>query len=257
MIHVGQQSAFPKLKFIANRAKLEYAIQEGRRKYRPRGSREGDLINAMSEEDLRSLLKRTRSDGPDGGAPYPASGSESSSTAADGSRPGSPVDLPLGFSFSRKKKGPTNLVPSPDKQLDAPDSPSLSKRLSGWWSAMSPQATAHSTAINSQRAKSRSRAALDRPSSMFEFSHPKDSSDLRPGRQQSQLFGDEDSDGNRETHGEARRKQQQRGGVFGAEDPGADNTEYRGEIADFGDDEEDGDEIQNVGVGLGLQGQAL
>jgi hypothetical protein len=211
MIHVGQQSAFPKLKFIANRAKLEYAIQEGRRKYRPRGPRDGDMANSMSEEDLRSLLKRTRSDGPDDGAPYPVSGSESSSTAAEASRPGTPVDLPLGFNFARRKKknGPTNLVASSEKQPDAPDSPSISKRLSGWWSAtMSPPS--HAAAID-PRVQSNSRASPyyhDRPNSMFEFQPAKDLSDLRPGRKQSQVFEDQDSDNAGEIQGGSRRRQQ-------------------------------------------------
>jgi predicted acylesterase/phospholipase RssA len=253
MIHVGQQSAFPKLKFIANRAKLESAIQEGRRKYRPRGTRDGDLINAISEEDLRSLLKRTRSNGLGGDAPYPASGSETSSTAADGSRPGTPVDLPLGFSFARKRgNGPANLVPSSDKQLDAPDSPSLSKRLSGWYERMvSPQAAAKSMAFDS-RAQSGSRTSPyrhDRPNSMFEFSPSKDFSDVRPGRKQSRGFDDDESDHDEETQSRSRRNQQHRGARFVDEDAGAEDTEDR----DFGDDEEDGDEVQNIGVGLGLE----
>ncbi|KAF1942189.1 patatin-domain-containing protein [Clathrospora elynae] len=260
MIHVGQQSAFPKLKFIANRIKLESAIQQGRRQFRPRGARDGDVINALSEEDIRSLLKRTTSDGPAGGALYPVSGSESSSSAGM-SRPGSPMDdLPMGFNFTRKKKnGPTDLVTNSDKLPEAPDSPSLSKRLSGWWSAtMSPQATAHSTAMNSPRSQSRSRASLhnlDRPNSMFEFRPTKDISNLRAGRKQSRVFDDSDDDG--EVHDVPRRKQQHAGGGFGDRDAGAEDVQDRGEAADNGDDEEDGNEVQNVGVGLGVQGQAL
>jgi predicted acylesterase/phospholipase RssA len=243
MIHVGQQSAFPKLKFIANRAKLEYAIQEGRRNYRPRGTHDGDIVNSMSEEDLRSLLKRTTSGGPDGGAPYPAS--ESSSDAADASRPGTPVDFPLGFSFTRKKKHtPAALVASAENQDDGPDSPSLSKRLSGWlWS---PQASTHPTTIDDPRAPAHSRVSpynLGRPNSMFEFRPTKDLGSLRPGRKQSQVIDDDESDHAEGTQGNSRRRQQHKGlGV-----------ENRGEAADFGDDEEDGDEGQNVSIGLRLK----
>jgi hypothetical protein len=35
------------------------------------------------------------------------------------------------------------------------------------------------------------------------------------------------------------------------------DADDHGEAADFGDDERDQDEVQNVGVGLGLEGQAL
>ncbi|ORY08710.1 acyl transferase/acyl hydrolase/lysophospholipase, partial [Clohesyomyces aquaticus] len=145
MIHVGQQSAFPKLKFIANRAKLEHAIQQGRRQTRPSRAADGGLANILSEDDLRGLLKRTKSDyenstnDASGLAPPVFSGSESSSSASP--RPGSPVPNALGFSFTRKPKpragAPARLTPAatdPHNQ-HAPDSPSLSQRLSGWWSA--------------------------------------------------------------------------------------------------------------------------
>ncbi|KAI4675570.1 uncharacterized protein J4E88_007603 [Alternaria novae-zelandiae] len=252
MIHVGQQSAFPKLKFIANRAKLEYAIQEGRRRFRPRGARDDDIVNTLSEEDLRSLLKRTGSDGPDGEALYPASESESSSTAGP-SRPSSPVNLPLGLTFARKKKNaPADLANTAEKP-DAPDSPSLGKRLSGWWSAMSPQATTHSTAL---RARPRdSPFSHDRPNSMFEFRPSGDIIDVPTERKQSRVFDDsDDAEGSQDV---SRRRQQHNGGMFGDTDAGMKDAEDHGEAADFGDDEEDRDEVQNVGVGLGLEGQGL
>lgn len=55
MLHVGQQSVFPKLKFIANRLKVERAIDRGRSATRP-GVRRGSLQNILSEDDLRGLL---------------------------------------------------------------------------------------------------------------------------------------------------------------------------------------------------------
>jgi len=248
-IQAGQQSAFPKLKFIANRAKLENVILEGRRRYKPRGSRD-DMTNILSEDDLRSLLKRTKSDGPGSGVPYPLSASESSSTAGP-SRPSSPVNLPLGFTFTRNKKSaPTEIVTQAEKQLDVPDSPSLSKRLSGWWSAMSPQTTVDAKAL-----KSRSRGppfSHERPNSMFEFTG--DRSAFSTGRIQ-RVFDDSDSAG--DTRGTSRRKQQHKGGMLGDADAGAEDVEDHGEAADFGDDEEERDEVQNVGVGLGLEGPAL
>jgi predicted acylesterase/phospholipase RssA len=240
MIHVGQQSAFPKLKFIANRSKLESIIQQGRRQYRPRGTREDDLANILSEDDLRSLLKRTKSTDP-----YPVSGSESSSSAGL-SRPGSPDTLPLGFSFTRKKKdAPSKLVTNASKKPsdDVPDSPSITKRLSGWWSAISPGATG----VNAPRTQPRSRAALyhDRPKSMFEFRPPRELGDLQlPRRKQSRVFlddGDSDSDdGEHDADSDF--------------DPDEANDQLHREAADFGDDEEE--EVQSVAVGLGGEGRA-
>ena len=55
MIHEGKQSAFPKLKFIANRLKQERLVEQGRQETRPwAGDR--TLHHIMSEEDLRSLM---------------------------------------------------------------------------------------------------------------------------------------------------------------------------------------------------------
>jgi hypothetical protein len=47
------------------------------------------------------------------------------------------------------------------------------------------------------------------------------------------------------------------GGGFGDVDAGAEDAEDYGEAAEFGDDEGDGEEVQNVAVGLGLDGRAL
>lgn len=55
MIHQGQQSAFPVLKFVANRLKIERLVEQGRRETRP-WVRRGSLQTIMSEDDLRSLL---------------------------------------------------------------------------------------------------------------------------------------------------------------------------------------------------------
>ncbi|KAJ2993802.1 hypothetical protein NUW58_g1736 [Xylaria curta] len=56
MLHEGQQSAFPKLKFIANRLKIERLIEQGRRETRV-GIRRGSIESIISEEDLQSLLR--------------------------------------------------------------------------------------------------------------------------------------------------------------------------------------------------------
>ena len=56
MLHEGQQSAFPKLKFIANRLKIERLIEQGRRETRP-AVRRGSIESIISEDDLHSLLR--------------------------------------------------------------------------------------------------------------------------------------------------------------------------------------------------------
>jgi hypothetical protein len=58
MLHVGQQSAFPKLKFLANRLKIERIIERGRRETRT-GVRRGSIESILSEDDMRSLLRHS------------------------------------------------------------------------------------------------------------------------------------------------------------------------------------------------------
>ncbi|KAL6788371.1 lipid particle protein [Trichoderma sp. SZMC 28012] len=55
MIHEGQQSTFPKLKFMSNRLKIERMIEQGRRETRP-WARRGSMQRIYSDDDLRSIL---------------------------------------------------------------------------------------------------------------------------------------------------------------------------------------------------------
>ena len=105
---------------------------------------------------------------------------------------------------------------------------------------------------------------------MFELRPPKDITDLqaksteRPQyrnrdfleeirRRSSAFVEDEDSDNDGDFERVSRRAQQFAGGTFGEVDGSAED----GEAAEFGDDEGDGEEVQNVGVGLGLDGRPL
>ncbi|EQL03149.1 hypothetical protein G6O67_003253 [Ophiocordyceps sinensis] len=56
MIHEGRQSAFPKLKFIANRLKVERLIEQGRLDTKPWVVGRGSIQTILSEDDLQSLL---------------------------------------------------------------------------------------------------------------------------------------------------------------------------------------------------------
>lgn len=57
MLHVGQQSCFPKLKFLANRMKVERVIERGRRETRGGGTRRFSVEDLLSEDDLQGLLR--------------------------------------------------------------------------------------------------------------------------------------------------------------------------------------------------------
>lgn len=58
MLHVGQQSAFPKLQFLANRMKVERMVERGRRETRGMGvERRGSIESFLSEDEMRGLLR--------------------------------------------------------------------------------------------------------------------------------------------------------------------------------------------------------
>jgi len=56
MLHVGQQSAFPKLLFLANRLKVERKIEQARKETRP-AVRRGSIESILSEDEMKSLLR--------------------------------------------------------------------------------------------------------------------------------------------------------------------------------------------------------
>ncbi|KAF2643493.1 FabD/lysophospholipase-like protein [Massarina eburnea CBS 473.64] len=246
MIRVGQQSAFPKLKFIGNRAKLEHIIQQGRRQLRPRGIQD-DISPALSEEDLQSLLKRTKSVASEHNPSYPRSGSESSSSAGP-SRPSSPVNMPLGFTFRSRKNPsiPARLITGrQNDDQSTPDSPSLGHRLSGWWSSLSPQQQADhaqpqprpfNPSLTSPPPAS-PHLNSNRPSSMIELHDDSDGDDALAD------FGDA---GKRwdDGHGDADGGAEDYEGGFVGDDEAENEDEGEGEG-------EGGDESMGVGLGLG------
>ncbi|KAF2110050.1 acyl transferase/acyl hydrolase/lysophospholipase [Lophiotrema nucula] len=263
MIHVGQQSAFPKLKFIANRAKLEHLIQQGRRQYRVTRGPDGGIINSLSEEDLRGLLERTKSDHSQlGGPSYPLSGSESSSSASP--RPGSPVDMPLGFSFATKrpsKRTPAQLKTQVDtkSKQPLPDSPSLSQRLTGWWSRSPREPSPNQPRAKATSARPPGVFSHDRPSSMFELraprgdwlqgtGHQRNGSFFKELRRQSRVFVDDDPD---EDDGEGDTSFEEVSKARNGHD-----TDAGAEEEGFGDDEDNGEiEVDGErGLGIGVSG---
>ncbi|KAI9800192.1 MAG: hypothetical protein M1825_004176 [Sarcosagium campestre] len=112
MLHVGQQSAFPKLKFIANRMKIERLVEAGRRATRPAQTKSG-ISSILSEDDLQKLLREARkSDGAVPVAPPPLSLTPSSATAPATPRP---TESPgLGLRFGHWFSGLSSPTSTPD-----------------------------------------------------------------------------------------------------------------------------------------------
>ncbi|WPG97815.1 patatin-domain-containing protein [Acrodontium crateriforme] len=111
MIHNGQLAAWPKLKFISNRMAIEKIIEEARQATRPDNQPlptplpdERTVRNVLSTEDLQDLLAKAKS--------------------SNGK-----VEVPLHV-LSRSNEHSRS--PNPYDEHRA-DSPSFSKRLSGWF----------------------------------------------------------------------------------------------------------------------------
>jgi predicted acylesterase/phospholipase RssA len=121
MIHTGQLAAWPKLKFIANRMAIEKVIDEGRQKNRPSAAplhaptpEERSLRNVLSEENLQTLLNQARASH-------------------------APVEVPAEM-LTPVHEPPQLRYPTFHERAD---SPSFSKRFSGWFTN-SPRASTDS-----------------------------------------------------------------------------------------------------------------
>lgn len=196
MIHVGQQSAFPKLKFIANRMKLERVIRAGRRATRPPRS---GMQPVLSEDDLQELLIEARKNNGVVTSPWPLSAAESSSGGESSptiaKRPTIPVSNDK-KKLTKPRKGkedsyftakpkaskskskliekPLPQVPrdgskSPSDQI--PPSPKLSARFSNWFSRVNPSNSSQPRHGGSQKRSSPYllSPSTERPLSMFEL----------------------------------------------------------------------------------------
>nr|OQO06818.1 hypothetical protein B0A51_16710 [Rachicladosporium sp. CCFEE 5018] len=117
MIHAGQLAAWPKLKFVSNRMVIEKVIEDARQATRPPHQPlptpmplDKQLRSFLSEDDLTALLEKAKSSGRQVEVP-------------------SVAVTPLEDGYPNSLKPPSN--PS------RPDSPSLSKRFSGWFGSKS------------------------------------------------------------------------------------------------------------------------
>ncbi|KAF2275902.1 patatin-domain-containing protein [Westerdykella ornata] len=256
MIHVGQLSAFPKLKFIANRAKLERLIQQGRRQFRIMSRQDTGLPDILSEDDVAGLLRQKM----DGGAQAYSSDSSDSET----------------YKQQRPRPVATQKL---SRSVTVPGSPSLSKRLSGWFSSLSPRES-------SSRSRDRSpllnpRSSHDhRPTSMYEFPavhdeegpsvaaqplghrHKRSGSFLEELRRQSRVFVDDEIEAEDFPAGVKHEGGYGGGGSEGGSGGGSTGRRVRGQDATagaealgegFGDDEREREGEGNGAVGLGLE----
>lgn len=113
MLQVGQLAAWPKLKFISNRMAIEKVIEEAREATRPATQplptplpEQKALRNVLSAEDLQTLLEQAK---------------ESQA----------PVEVPASMLTTRDERQRPQLSPH-----DRAESPSFSKRFSGWLSGL-------------------------------------------------------------------------------------------------------------------------
>lgn len=125
MLHVGQLAAWPKLKFISNRMAIEKVIQEAREATRPAEqplptpmpNDTSAIRNVLSEEDLRTLLEKARTSG-------------------------GRVEVP-----NKTRPSPSLEIPPPIPEHGGPRSvsPSISKRLGGWFGSLSRSPSRHNS----------------------------------------------------------------------------------------------------------------
>lgn len=180
MILAGQQSAFPKLKFICNRMAIERIIEEGRRMTRQQADATG-LANILSEEDLQGLLADVRRRDENAFSLKILSSDESDYSSPGGTMPSAPIRRP------RKNVS------------QALESPTLGERLSCWWNKVTHSPS--QSKFETLRPRDASPKVSDhRPSSMFEvpsehaqrfYGHQRRGSVLQELKRQSTVFFDD------------------------------------------------------------------
>lgn len=217
MIRTGQLSAWPKLKFIANRMGIERLIEEGGRATRPGSTNEGGSTNVASEDDLADAPGGAkRRDG--GVAPGPFAGSESS-----GEWPGRHGEPHEERESARDadRRAERDADGEEGEGVERVQSPSISRRLSDWWSVLAPAAPRHRP---SERAEGGAGAYRRRGSVMGEI-----------GRQSRVFFYDDvDTEGEGEGEGSERDSSEREGSESG----GRAGEKGRAGPDGYGDEEE-------------------
>ncbi|KAG9685926.1 patatin-domain-containing protein, partial [Aureobasidium melanogenum] len=192
MIQNGQQAAFPKLKFISNRMKIEKIVEDARQSMRPNPNalptpsiEKSQMRSMLSNDDLESILDQAGSDS-DELKPSPMLSSRADrSQSAENSRRLSPM-------------GPRS------EERRAP-SPSFARRFSGWFANMSPRSSSDAVRPNMrqlqlQREESQDFARrgsvideLTRQASVF-FAEPESESEKEDEREDVAPYGENQRD---------------------------------------------------------------
>ncbi|KAF2142013.1 uncharacterized protein K452DRAFT_194691, partial [Aplosporella prunicola CBS 121167] len=142
MIHAGQHSVFPKMKFIANRMAIERLVEDGRKANSRQGQmgrpRDGTITSVLSEEDLKQLLiEARRNNGEVAPPPELFSGQESSTDSEDSMFDGETPGLEgRSIDAAFAKAAETNKAA--ESSASAYDASSIGRRLSGWWQSLNP-----------------------------------------------------------------------------------------------------------------------
>jgi len=153
MIRQGQLSTWPKLKFIGNRMAIERLITEGRRASRKAlTAATAEMPAVLSEENLQELLRQAQAN--NGFVTRRATG-YADDTDDETSVGQGPYELVSNAAVNKPLPRPPPQSLNAAAQLQVPDSPTLSSRISGWWN------------------RSRVSVAGEWPSSMYEM-RPKD-----------------------------------------------------------------------------------
>jgi len=153
MLRQGQLSTWPKLKFIGNRMTIERLITEGRRTSREAlTTANADISNVLSEENLQELLRQAQANNGFATQRPPRYADETDDETSVGQGAYEPASN-AGINKPLPWAPPQSLNAA--AQPPAPESPTLSNRLSGWWN------------------RSRASVDRDRPSSMYEM-RPRD-----------------------------------------------------------------------------------
>jgi hypothetical protein len=168
MIHVGQLATWPKLKFIANRMKLEKLIEEGRRSTRP--ARPG-LAGVLSEDDLEELLREAKKKNGTVRRRLERTTSPSRSTSPE-------LLIPNNVASNKP------LPRTPDDMSSRAQSPSLGNRLKGWFS--------RSSTTSLDRLKTSSDLSPKPKNQVYQSYTPRRGSMIMEMARQSSVFFDDD-----------------------------------------------------------------
>jgi len=212
MIHVGQLSTWPKLKFIANRMKLERMIDQGRKNSRPQ---KPGLASVLSDDDIKGLLAGNASTRSLVRRRIMSSGSSSSDTAKKTDR-------------SKKLSSKTNTNKPLPRTPSGAESPTLTSRVKSWFRRDSDKITRSQSAVDVSSSSQSEKTSH----AVYASAHHsrRGSTFMEMARQSQVFFDDDDFDDDVSEEEKKRRKRNSEYRVFS--DPEAEEEDI-GSDSDF------------------------